>query len=88
MTDAIVGTFDLIRNVGRISNNDATTTASNVSTVNSTGARSHLRCHATPTKRPYTPMAGPAGVAVAGGAMYVRVSGAASITGTSYAAGR
>ena len=45
--DAIVGTFDLMRKVGRISKSDATTTARMVSTVNSMGARSHARCHCT-----------------------------------------
>ena len=35
LTDAIVGTFERMRNVGMISNSDATTTATTVSTVNS-----------------------------------------------------
>src|SRR5690349_9030260 len=44
-TVAIVGTFDRIKNVGMISNSDATATATTVITVNFTGKRSHFLCH-------------------------------------------
>ena len=56
-TDAIVGTFERMRNVGMISNSDATTTATVVSTVNSSGERLPLAVPAegrrsAPTRRP------------------------------------
>ena len=84
-TDAIVGTFDLIRNVGMISNSDATTTATTVNTVKSNGARSQPRCQPADVNVAHAP----AGRGCADGpSTYLPRNGAASITGTSYLAGR
>src|SRR4029453_493526 len=85
-TDAIVGTLERMRNVGRTSNSDATMTATAVMTVNVTGRRSHARCQSIATKRDQ---------ALAGtGAPFPRVSTYSFVrrgawtTGTSYVAGR
>ena len=44
VTDAIVGTFDLMRKVGMISKSDAETTPITTHTVNLNGRRSQFRC--------------------------------------------
>src|SRR5687767_5640311 len=88
-TDAIVGTLERMRNVGRISNSDATTTATAVMTVNVTGNRSQVRCQPSRTKRVQAP-AGTGAFVVpwAGSPAYSFVSRGAWITGKSYVAGR
>jgi len=60
LTDAMVGTFDLMRKVGMISKSEATMTATATITVKVSGRRSHDRCQAAWAKR----CSGPAGVGV------------------------
>jgi hypothetical protein len=74
-TVAIVGTFDLMRNVGMISNSEATITASATSTVNVVGRPSHLRCQ----------WPGALGL---GGGPASRTRGGASTSTSAYLAGR
>ena len=84
-TDAMVGMFDLIRNVGMISNSDATAIATSTHTLNSNQRPSHMRCHPIAVMRASTPSgAGDSSLLT----FVSRPSGAAWITGSAYAAGR
>jgi hypothetical protein len=80
LTEAMVGTLDRIKNVGMISNNDATTTATVTMTVKVTGRRSQVRCHAARANRVRTPAG--AGMGCPGAATYGFRSAAAFTSGT------
>src|ERR1035437_10304528 len=54
-TDAMVGMFDLIRNVGMISNSDATAIATSTHTLKNSQRPSHMRCQPRSTMRASTP---------------------------------
>jgi hypothetical protein len=93
-TDAIVGTFERMRNVGIISNSDAITTATTVATLKNTHRRSHARCQLIEIKRAMgdgrsavleacTGVSSP----TANRPPPIAPNGAARITGSSYTAG-
>jgi hypothetical protein len=49
-TEAMLGTFERIKNVGKISSNDATATAITTQTVKRSGRRSQKRCQVASAK--------------------------------------